>query len=132
MSIVISPENGFALPPVYLEKYRENSKDSIVYIAQSHTVEQPRLVTVTSELPTPRKGNAGTMKTTINSRWTVNIAKDGEPENNVPVIVKLQTSFPVGSEVSDMQDACHVISNFMAQADADFEKLFKTGLLPND
>nr|APG77301.1 hypothetical protein [Wenzhou levi-like virus 5] len=132
MSIKFEAIAPVKIVPTYLTKFRENSKDSIVYIAQSHTVERPRLVTITSELPTPRKGNAGTMKTTVNSRWTVNIAADGEPENNVPVIAKLQTSFPVGTPVYEMQNATHVLTSMLGMADEEYTKLFQTGILPSD
>lgn len=113
-----------------LTKFRENSKDSIVYIQEGHTVNKPKLVTITSDLPTPRKGNAGTMKTTVNCRVTVNIAPAGEPEILVPVIAKLQTSFPVGVTLEQMQAASHSLINFLALEDADFKALFYTGILP--
>lgn len=131
MTITITPDDVTPIA-VSLDKFRENSKDSIVYLSKLHTVELPKLVTVTSQLPTPRKGNLGTMKTTINSRWTVNIASSGEPVNPVPIIVKLQTSFPVGSQVTDMREACRIIQNFLGQTEVDFKTLFQTGLLPSD
>lgn len=85
-----------------ITKFRELSPNKIQYIFDDHTVEAPHSVTITSILPSPRKGNPGTLKTMLNYHRTV-IADTGLPtERRVPQVVKLETSFPVGTTQEDM------------------------------
>lgn len=111
-----------------IRKLRENSSDSVLYINSDHTVALPRTVTVQSELPAPRKGNPGTTKTTVNVRYSVTLDQGQATERVVPVIAKLQTSFPVGTTEADRKAA---LDRLIAIAgDADIDTLFMSGILP--
>lgn len=81
---------------------RERGPDTIVYALSGHTPINPKTLTITSSLPVPRKGNAGTTKTLVALRHEVTLGKGTETEKNVPVIAKLETSFPVGTDISDI------------------------------
>jgi hypothetical protein len=130
MPISIEPKVG--IEKLSLTKLRELSPDSINYTRVGHTVQLPVTVTVSSELPTPTKGNAGTVKTTINSRVNVMLAPGTPNEKRVPVICKVQTSFPVGTTLEDRRKAVQGALAALLQDDENFDKLFYHGLLPND
>ncbi len=83
------------IKPFGSKKFRENNADSVLFHLKDHTPELPRTLTVTRTLPTPRKGNAGTMKVMFNIRRTYEIPS-GTGFKTVPAIVKLETSMPVG------------------------------------
>lgn len=122
--------NGTIRPilPMTIRKLRENSSDSILYINDDHTVELPRSITVQSELPSPRKGNPGTTKTTVNVRFSVTLDQGAATERVVPVIAKLQTSFPVGTVEADRKTALNRLIAIIG--DDDIDTLFMSGILP--
>lgn len=117
------------------EKFRENSADSVVFHSLGHTPTSPATVTVTRTLPKPRKGNNGTMKVLVNARRTVDITAPGDAGTRpVPVIVKLETSMPVGADITDLTHVLVDIMRFAApvpQTEGDRQKLFQYGLLPD-
>lgn len=119
-----------AATTVNLTKLREISGDSVQFVLDDHTVELPQSLTVGSELPMPRKGNPGTVKTSINSRRTVCLNKDTATERNVPIIVKISTSFPVGSTAADRTIAITNAVALLLQSEADRDELAYKGLLP--
>lgn len=110
-------------------KFRENSKDSVVYIHDDHTVEKPHQLTITSELPVVRKNNPGTVKTTLNARVTTNIGTAEEPKL-VPVICKVQTSIPVGTSAADRRKASDAVASILSQGDVALFELLYTGIIP--
>jgi hypothetical protein len=128
----ISIEPTIELENLTLTKLRELSPDSINYTRIGHSVQLPITVTVSSDLPSPTKGNAGTVKTTINSRVNVMLAEGTPNEKRVPVICKVQTSFPVGTTLADRRKAVNGAVAALLQDDEAFDKLFYHGLLPND
>lgn len=78
-------------------KFRELNADKVLYNVQGHTVELPRTLTVTSEIPTPTKGNPGALKTQLNLRLTDVLDKGTDLERKVPCIAKVEFSIPIGS-----------------------------------
>lgn len=117
-------------------KYRENSADSVVFHLKGHTAQAPRTMTITRELPTPRKGNLGTMKLKINVHMPVDIGTETVP-NITPSVVKVETSVPVGAHSSALQTAFRAISAMMfsdyenGDASQPVSNLFLYGLLPD-
>lgn len=122
------------LLPTGSRKFRENTADSVLFHMMEHTADRPSTVTVTRTLPTPRKGNPGTQKTTINCRTTSILDVGLATERKVPVIVKIETSVPVGADYNDFIRALNNISgavlvNFNTLT-SEQRDLFITGLLP--
>lgn len=122
------------LLPTGSRKFRENTADSVLFHMMEHTADKPSTITVTRTLPTPRKGNPGTQKTTINCRTTSILDVGLATERKVPVIVKIETSMPVGANSNDFKRALNNISgavivslNTLSDEQKD---LFITGLLP--
>lgn len=116
-------------------KYRENSADSVVFHLFGHTASAPRTMTITRDLPTPRKGNLGTMKVKVNVHMPVDIGTELVP-NITPTVIKLETSVPVGSHSAALQAGFESLSKMMYHIFDDDEnsgpvrKLFLNGLLP--
>lgn len=123
----------FQILPVNTVKFRENSSDSVVFHLEGSTAEMPYTMTFTRQLPTARKGNNGTMKTFVNIRFTVNIGTDEVPKY-VPQVVKLETSIPVGSEVTTFVNKLlypiRLLSSNNADTIDELERVFVHGLLP--
>lgn len=130
MPITVTPT--ITVDPVQLTKFRELSADSILYLRIGHTADLPKQITVTSDLPVPRKGNPGTVKTTINSRYSAVLDKGEPTERVVPVICKIMTSYPVGTSLADRREAVRGAIALAMTDDAIFDELFYTGILPND
>lgn len=130
MPITITP--SITLQALHLQKLREASSDSILYTRPEHSVTHPVTVQVSSELPMPRKGNAGTVKTTVNSRATVNLDEGTALEKAVPVICKIQTSFPVGTTLAQRRLAVAGAVSALLQSDDEFDSLFYKGILIGD
>nr|APG77129.1 hypothetical protein [Beihai levi-like virus 30] len=117
-----------------LSAFRELSPNKKQYIFPDHTSDMPHHVTVTSALPVPRKGNPGTMKATVNYHRTV-IADAGLPtERRVPQVVKIDTSFPVGTDALSMLVAiCQATTLLSPTSTLTFEvmrDLVGRGILP--
>jgi hypothetical protein len=121
-------------------KFREHSADSVVFLLEDHTAEQPRTLTLTRTLPVARKGNAGATKILTNVHINTNIGTDEAPKI-VPVVAKLEVSAPVGASSAAIQCA---ILNATSQLSAEnsvyldshplsqqvFDSLYKQGILP--
>lgn len=129
------PVNLSILPP-FSRKFRETNADTTVFQQGDHSATRPALVTVTRILPTPRKGNPGTQKVTINYRRTTVLDVGLPTERMAPVILKIETSIPVGTDVTDILDLFKAPSAALSVSDPavleNFQKdLFITGLLPD-
>lgn len=128
---------SFNLLPQNSVKFRENSADSVVYQLEGHTATEPATLTITRVLPTPRKGNNGTMKVYLNARRTTSITVPGDAGSvirQVPVICKVETSLPVGADTMVLKQLFSDLSRFMTvngSADDDQERVFASGLLPD-
>jgi hypothetical protein len=123
-----NPENNVI--PMSLTKLRELTKDSVVFTDLAHTVDLPVTLTIKSELPAPRKGNLGTTKTFINFHKTVTIdAADGSTKK-VPMVVKLETSFPVGTNSVERSMMLGQLSSAILQDSERLDAMFYTGILP--
>jgi hypothetical protein len=119
-------------PAFIATKFRELSSDKIIYTLPGHSIEKPITLTIQSDLPVPRKGNPGTVKTFVNIRRTVVLDSGLATERNVPTIVKLETSFPVGTTQADRLAILAQIASVASQSDEAADNLFYDGLLPND
>lgn len=86
------------------EKFRENSADSVTFHNGSHTAILPDTVTISRSLPTPRKGNMGTTKISLNCRKAFVIHEGTANEKTVLGIVKVETSVPVGIDPNELFD----------------------------
>jgi hypothetical protein len=132
MTILIQPQTDMSINEFPLVKLREKSADSVVYTLPRNEVEKPRILTITSTLPRPRKGNPGTVKTNLNLRHTVTIDRGKDTERDVPVVLKLDTSFPVGTNTGDRQFAIEQLIAILMQLPQTRDQLFYEGLLPQD
>jgi len=121
------------IKPIGTKKFRENSADSVLFHLEGHTPELPRTLTVTRNLPTPRKGNAGTMKVTFNVRRSFTLPQ-GTGYKVVPAIVKLETSMPVGLTagqcIETLNQIMGCVTNDTAYYDT-LESIFVLGELPD-
>jgi len=116
-------------------KFRETNADSVVFHMANHRASSPAIVTASRVLPTPRKGNPGTNKIMLNFRITT-ILDEGLPtERQAPVILKIETSIPVGTQTDSIERLfksakhCLELNDFDALSEVQ-EDLFKTGMLP--
>jgi len=130
MSIVLKPVLASSLQALPIQKLREKSADSVLYTLRHHNIEMPQTLTVTSSLPSPRKGNPGTVKTVMNLRLTDKLDRGLPTERNVPIIIKLETSFPVGSDSTKRMSALLAMATVLTQAPNAADSLFYSGLLP--
>jgi len=132
---MVATVNLSILPPSS-RKFRETNADTTVFQQGDHTADRPALVTVTRTLPTPRKGNPGTQKVTINYRRTTTLDVGLPTERIAPVILKVETSIPVGSNIDDVAElfkAPGAAIKLDSGAVREFQKdLFINGLLPNE
>lgn len=123
------------LPPG-ARKFRENSADSVVYNCIDHSAEQPSTLTISRQLPVPRKGNPGTVKMFINRRKSIVLDRSGPNERVVPFIVKIETSAPVGTDLGDvtltLQSILALLDDSKSGSQDDFRDLYLTGMLPNE
>jgi len=77
-------------------KFRENSADSVTFHCDDHTAGLPSTQSFSRILPTPRKGNLGTVKALMNARKAFVINSGTATEKSVLGIIKVETSVPVG------------------------------------
>lgn len=128
------PADNYGLNAGYddftMEKLRDLSADSALYMQSFGTPDLPRQVTIKSELPTPRKGSLGTTKTYINVRHMVKINQGLENERSVPLVLKIETSVPIGTTVPELSTILHEGSIILTQTDNELYRRFVTGLLP--
>jgi hypothetical protein len=116
-----------------ITKFRELSPNKIMYVYADHSAAMPHTVTVTSTLPAPRKGNPGTLKTSIVIHKSVILDAGKASERIAPVVTRLETSFPMGSTQADREDVLTDISVFKDLAtDTLASKLLEVGILPQD
>lgn len=108
---------------------RRNGADTVVYALEGHTPQLPHTLTVTSKLPAPRKGNAGTTKTQLVFRREVQIDGPEGEKKVVPIISRLETSFPVGVNAADCLKASSGIAAFCVSHPTAFSDLFVQGLM---
>jgi len=123
------------LLPEMTRKFRENSADSNMYHHRNYTPALPVTTSVSRILPVPRKGNMGTCKTLINSRKTVIINRGLSTERSVPVIIKIETSVPVGITLPDLVTTMNQVSGFVDTKQENMQAiqdLFLTGRLPDE
>lgn len=138
ISFIVNDELS-QLIPLRSVKFRENSADSVTFNMDGHGADEPRTVTISRSLPTPRKGNQGTVKTFINVRKTVIINEDTANEKPVVAILKIETSVPVGCSDSAIMDMFKSILDGLTTTGEYSEpgrirsmsNLFIKGLLPN-
>lgn len=116
-------------------KFRENSADSVTYHLSGHTATNPRTITISRTLPTPRKGNPGTCKIAINARNNVTLDVTKPTERVVPVIFKCETSVPVGANIQALEDLFWELKQVL-DWDSNFKNeqsdLFTSGMLPDE
>lgn len=130
--IIIQPEVGGKFPlPVEAVKMRELNGDTTVYALTGHRPDQRRLLTVTSKLPTPRKGNPGTVKSTVHllaDQPIYNTVNGVETVKMVPTVTKIETSYPVGTDADSLWlDAKNVAAALLLSPN-DFKDFFCTGI----
>jgi hypothetical protein len=113
-------------------KFREVSSDKIVYNLPGSSIEDPKQITVTSTLPTPRKGNPGTVITAFNIRRLVVLDAGTDSERKAPIVVKVQYSLPLGSTQVDREAAFADVVGLTEYTDAKLLGLVKNGVFPND
>lgn len=113
-------------------KFREVAAGKIVYNLPGSSIEVPKTLTVTSTLPTPRKGNPGTVKTLFNIHNQVTLDKGLPTERQAPIVVKLDVSFPLGSTEADRAETLAMLSGLYDYTDAELNALLKNGVLPKD
>lgn len=82
-------------------KFRENSADSVTFNLSGHTAALPRTLTISRVLPTPRKGNPGTVKIYMNTRRSFLVDVGTANERTVLAISKNETSIPVGIDAAE-------------------------------
>jgi hypothetical protein len=123
------------LLPENTRKFRENSADSNMYHHGDYTPSFPSTTSVSRILPVPRKGNMGTCKTLINTRRTVVINRGLSSERSVPVIIKIETSVPVGINLPDLLQTMQQVGGFIDTKQENMQAiqdLFLTGRLPDE
>lgn len=113
-------------------KFREVSAGKIVYNLPGSSIEVPKTLTVTSILPTPRKGNPGTVKTLFNLHNQVTLDEGLPTQRQAPIVLKLEVSFPLGSTDADRGDILSMLAGFSNYMEADMKALLANGVLPND
>jgi len=128
IGVIFEPKENFTPPSVIGQKFRELNSDSVQFVLQDHTPELRHLVTVTSKLPVPRKGNPGTVKSTIHILKDVSIRNPDQTSKVVPVITKIETSYPVGTSVIALQNEM-LLAGSVALDHVVFEDLFSKGIL---
>lgn len=132
---VINASESLAVNTNFLEsitKFRELSNDKILYNCPGHSIELPQTVTITSTLPTPRKGNPGTVKTLVNVRRTIVLGEGTASERNVPVVAKIELSLPLGTSAAERKAIMQQSASALLMSDDDATSLFYTGILPQD
>lgn len=113
-------------------KFREVAAGKIVYNLPGSSIEVPKVLTVTSTLPTPRKGNPGTVKTLFNLHNQVTLDTGLPTQRQAPIVVKLEVSFPLGSTDSDREESLMMVGLLCDYSDGVLEALLKNGVLPQD
>nr|APG77094.1 hypothetical protein [Beihai levi-like virus 29] len=115
-----------------VKKFRELSANKIMYVFDDHTPANPHTLTVTSVLPAPRKGNPGTMKTTMAFHKSVTLDAGTAAERAVPVVARLETSFPMGTSKADRKAVLNALAAGTSLDDVTISSLLEKGILPQD
>lgn len=114
------------------KKFREISTDKVTYTLAGFTLDKQNLLTVQSILPSPRKGNPGTLKTAFNFRKQVTLDAGLSTEREAPIVIKVDMSFPLGASVDDKNAARAYLATLADIADAEVNSLVYNGILPQD
>lgn len=107
---------------------RTTGPDTTVYSLPGHTPVNPFTLTAVSRLPVPRKGNAGTTKTTLSLRREITINKGTDQEKIVPMIARIETSVPVGVSQSDFKAMIEGLACPLLLDEMHVNDLFLSGL----
>jgi len=117
-------------------KFREVSADKLIFNGPGHSIELPEQLTVTSTMPTPRKGNPGPVKTSLSFNKSIILDQGLDSQRTAPIVIKVDVSLPVGTTLSDYIGACAVIFGAVTVEDSPgsydttFVDLTRAGLLP--
>jgi hypothetical protein len=125
---IFQPDENPIIIPIVGQKLREINSDTVQFALTEHTPQNRHLLTVTSKLPTPRKGNPGTVKTTVHMLKDFELTSDDGTKKLVPVIIKLETSFPVGTNSNELKLSMQKFSSVTQDYEV-FADLFANGLL---
>jgi hypothetical protein len=126
------PTLDFKLP-IGSVKFREVDPDKVVFNLPQHTVTKPRTITIGRSLPQIRRGNNGTLKSSFNIHTSYEIPTEGGGMRTVPVVLKLESSVPVGLYPNDALASIGVLRDIMSRNnDMELLHLFQNGNLPSD
>lgn len=115
-----------------VKKLRELSPNKILFVFNDHTPALPNTLTVTSVLPAPRKGNPGTMKTTLAFNKSVVLDAGKPTERVVPIVARMETSFPMGTTSSDREAVLNALAAGTILQDTPISDLLEKGMIPQD
>nr|6YFG_AA Chain AA, coat protein [Beihai levi-like virus 32]6YFG_AB Chain AB, coat protein [Beihai levi-like virus 32]6YFG_AC Chain AC, coat protein [Beihai levi-like virus 32]6YFG_AD Chain AD, coat protein [Beihai levi-like virus 32]6YFG_AE Chain AE, coat protein [Beihai levi-like virus 32]6YFG_AF Chain AF, coat protein [Beihai levi-like virus 32]6YFG_AG Chain AG, coat protein [Beihai levi-like virus 32]6YFG_AH Chain AH, coat protein [Beihai levi-like virus 32]6YFG_AI Chain AI, coat protein [Beih len=113
--------------PIAIFKLRELSSDSTLFTLPGHSVTLPNTLGIVSHLPTPRKGNPGTVKTMRNLRKTILLGAGTASERAVPIVIKTETSFPVGTTEEDRAEVLKQMASFLIEEVKNNQELAYSG-----
>lgn len=114
------------------KKFREIASDKFTYTLAGFTLDQQNLLTVQSILPSPRKGNPGTLKTLLNFRKQVTLDAGLSTERQAPIVIKVEMSFPLGSSIAEKDAARAYLATLADVDDTEVSQLVYNGILPQD
>lgn len=118
--------------PEGAKKYRENNADSVTFLLPENTPDRPRTLTVTRQQANARKNNLGTVKYTFNCHINTRIEVSETVSRVVPVVVKLETSIPVGADDGAILAALASVAPVVNPGNMqEVFELIKVGLLPD-
>lgn len=115
-----------------VKKLRELSPNKVMYVFDDHTPANPKTLTVTSVLPAPRKGNPGTMKSTLALNFSYVIDAGKPTERSVPVVARLETSFPMGTTKQQRNAVLYALAGGTNLNNDAISNLLEKGMLPQD
>lgn len=123
-----------AVEPLFTEakKFREIAADKFTYTLSGFTLDKQNLLTVQSTLPSPRKGNPGTLKTSLNFRKQVTLDAGLSTERTAPIVIKVDMSFPLGATVADKDVVRAYLAKLANVSDTTVNELVYNGILPQD
>lgn len=122
------------MPLLFTEarKFREIGADKFTYTLAGFTLDKQNLLTVQSVLPSPRKGNPGTLKTFFNFRKQVTLDAGTASEREAPIVVKIEMSFPLGAHIDDKNAARAYLATLADVSDTEVNNLVYNGIMPQD
>lgn len=114
------------------QKFREIASDKFTYTLTGFSLDNQNLLTVQSVLPSPRKGNPGTLKTFFNFRKQVTLDAGTASEREAPIVIKVEMSFPLGSHVDEKNAARAYLATLADITDPEVNNLVYNGIMPQD